>query len=298
LNVSPVLRTAVGTDVGALDYAVGANVTAQQPLWPGASVDWSVNAPLAASDDYERTGTFSQRRIRGGTERLAFTQTARVPLEWWVRPADHRRWGAGALTAQLTVGRIGTFYDGGLAALRWEPGEGLHRLSAETGVLRNNAYDNGRGPLGTLRRAAPLLVSHRYSFIGTRTDLETTVGRFMNNDQGVQFMVRQWFADVSVAAFYRRSGFSGQPDRQFAGVELSLPIGPRRDWRPAEYLQVGGAQRFSHSIQTVIRETRNPLVTGHGVMPPTPGLNATFNSDRSGLAYFEDNLRRIRDAAR
>ena len=38
--------------------------------------------------------------------------------------------------------------------------------------------------------------------------------------------------------------------------------------------------------------------TGLGTMPPAPSLDETFNSDRSGLVYFEDNIHRIRDAAR
>ena len=149
LNISPVLRTNVGTEVGAVDYALGANVNAQLPLWAGASVDWGVNIPIARSDDYEPSGVFGNRRIRSGTERLAFTQTARVPLERWLAPSQGLRPGVGALTAQATVGRIGTFYDGALGALRWEPGEGRHRLSAQAGAFRNNEYDNGFGPLGT-----------------------------------------------------------------------------------------------------------------------------------------------------
>ncbi|WBY02072.1 YjbH domain-containing protein [Ramlibacter tataouinensis] len=298
VSVSPVLRTTVGTEVGALDYQVGANVNALLPLWPGASVDWGVNIPLAHSDDFEARGVFANRRIPSGTERLAFTQTARIPLERWLAAGEQRRWGGGALTAQATVGRIGSFYDGALGALRWEPGEGRHRLGAEAGLFRNNAFDNGRGPLGTLRRAAPVLGSYRYSFMPTRTDLEATAGRFMNNDRGFQVGLRQWFADTAVSIYYRRTSFPGQSLRQMVGITLSLPIGPRRDWQPIPHVQVGGTPRFTHRVETVIRDKANPLSFGHGMHPPTSGLDAVFNSDRASLVYFEDNMRRIRDAAR
>ena len=150
-----------------------------------------------------------------------------------------------------------------------------------------------------MRTAKPVLASYRYSVMATRTDLEATGGQFMNNDRGVQLGMRQWFSDVSVGVYYKRTTTEGNPARQLVGVELSLPIGPRRDWQALPHLQVGGTPRFAHAIETSIREGRgNPLRLGRGVRPPTPDLDAVFNADRSSLAYFEDNLRRIRDAAR
>ncbi len=300
VRVSPVLRTTVGTEVGAFDYAVGANVAAQLPLWAGASVDAGVNLPIAESDDFERGRVFFNRRIASGLERLSFTQTLRVPLERVMSPGQGLRWNPSALTAQATVGRIGSYYDGALGELRWEPGEGRHRFSAQAGAFRNNEFEGGRGPLGSLRRANPLLASYRYSVMATRTDLEATAGQFLHNDRGLQFGLKQWFADTSVSVYYRRSAFEGQRTRQVAGITLSLPIGPRRDWNPVPHVQVGGTPRFSHSVETTVREPSggNPQAFGTGLRPPVAGLNDTFNSDRSGLAYFEDNTRRIRDAAR
>ena len=84
-----------------------------------------------------------------------------------------------------------------------------------------------------------------------------------------------------------------------ARIELSVPIGPRREMAPAWHVQVTGTPRFTHGVETTLREGRgNPVRTGLGTMPPAPSLDETFNSDRSGLVYFEDNIRRIRDAAR
>ncbi|MFL6667755.1 MAG: hypothetical protein ACJ8J3_11390, partial [Burkholderia ambifaria] len=71
-----------------------------------------------------------------------------------------------------------------------------------------------------------------------------------------------------------------------------------QDWRPASHVQVGGSDRFAHSVETVIRERTNALRLGRGMQAPTPDLNTVNNLDRSGLAYFEDNLPRIREAAR
>ncbi len=300
--VSPVLRTNVGTEVGALDYSAGANIGLQLPLWAGASVEWRHNVPLANSSDYEPNGVFGARRIRSETERLALTQTVRVPLERWLGNGDDvkaRRWGLAGVTAQASVGRFGSSFDGVHGALRWEPGEGRHRVSAETGWLRNDRHSASVTQFGP-RTAKPFLASYRYNVTATRTYLEATAGQFLHNDRGFQLGMRQWFSDVAVGAYYRRSSFEGAPTRQFVGLELSLPIGPRRDVALGRHVQVTGTPRFSHAVESLVRDpdSNNRVRPGFGLVPPVPALEATFNSDRAGLVYFEDNIRRIRDAAR
>ncbi|HWI83889.1 YjbH domain-containing protein [Ramlibacter sp.] len=302
VSISPVLRTNVGTEVGALDYSAGVNVGLQLPLWRGASVEWRRNVPLANSSDYEPNGVFGARRVRSETERVALVQTVRLPVERWLAPGDDLkalRWGLAAVTAQATIGRVGSNFDGMHGALRWEPGEGRHRASAEAGYFRNASFDGSISSAGP-RRAKPLLASYRYSVTPTRTYLEATAGQFMYNDRGFQLGMRQWFSDVSVAAYYRRSNFQGGATRQFIGLELSLPIGPRRDVAPARHLQVGGTTRFSHAVETLVRDPNgnNAVRPGYGLPVPAPSPEATFNTDRAGLLYFEDNIRRIRDAAR
>jgi len=301
LRLSPVLRTEEGTEFGVLDYSAGVNVGLELPLWRGASVEWRRNVPLAASVDFERGGVFGQRRVKSETERLALTQTLRLPLEAWLAPGDDakaRRWGLAGVTAQATVGRVGGHFDGALGSVRWEPGEGRHRVTAQAGWFRHANFGatlDAPGP----RRATPVLASYRYNVTATRTFLEATAGQFFGNDRGIQLGMRQWFSDVAVGVYYRRTSVENSPARHMARVELSLPIGPRRDMVPAWNVQVTGTPRFTHGAETTLLETgSNPIRSGLGAMPPTPALDDTFNSDRSGLVYFEDNIRRIRDAAR
>lgn len=299
LGVSPVLRTTVGTEFGAVDYSTGVSAALVQPLWAGASAEWRVQRELARSGDFMAAGIFHNRRVVNGTDRLVLTQTWRLPLER-LAGGDAlavRRHGLAAVTGQASVGRIGGQFDGALGSLRWEPGEGAHRLTLHAGTFRNSRFGTP-GSVGP-RRATPLLADYRYNVSPTRTYLEATAGRFMYNDLGFQLGLRQWFSDVSVGLFYRRTRFESAPARQFAGIEVTFPIGPRRDMNP-HLLQVTGTPRFSHSLATVIRDpaNQNPVALGYGVLPPAPSVEGTFNSDRAGLRYFEDNVRRIRDAAR
>jgi hypothetical protein len=299
LSVSPILRSNVGTEVGALDYSLGANVALRLPLWAGASVDVSRDVPVASSTAYRSAGVFETQRVRSRTNRLALTQTMRLPLERWLAPGDDAkamRWGLTAVTGQASVGRVGNGFDGIDGQIRWEPGEGRHRVSADAGWFRNSNFDPTVSILGP-RNARPLLASYRYNVTATRTYLEATGGQFLYNDRGFQLGLRQWFSDVAVSAYYRRTTFQGAPARQFVGIEFSIPIGPRRDVAVGSHLLVGGT-RFSHAIETLVRGGKNAVRPGFGLTSPAPSLDDSSNSDRTGLAYFGDNLRRIRDAAR
>jgi hypothetical protein len=300
LSVSPILRTNVGTEVGALDYSLGSNIALRLPLWAGASIDVSRDVPVASSTAYRSTGVFEPQRVRSRTNRLALTQTMRLPLERWLAPGDDAkamRWGLSAVTGQATVGRVGNGFDGIDGQIRWEPGEGRHRVSADAGWFRNSNFDPIVSIMGP-RHAKPLLASYRYNVTATRTYLEATGGQFLYNDRGFQLGLRQWFSDVAVSAYYRRTTFQGAPARQFVGIEFSIPIGPRRDVALGSHLLVGGTPRFSHAIETLVRGGNNAVRPGFGLTSPALSLDETFNSDRAGLVYFEDNIRRIRDAAR
>jgi hypothetical protein len=300
LSVSPILRSNVGTEVGALDYSLGANVALRLPLWAGASIDVSRDVPVASSTAYRSAGVFEPQRVRSRTNRLALTQTMRLPLERWLAPGDDAkamRWGLSAVTGQASVGRLGNGFDGIDGQIRWEPGEGRHRISADAGWFRNSNFDPIVSILGP-RHAKPLLASYRYNVTATRTYLEATGGQFLYNDRGFQLGLRQWFSDVAVSAYYRRTTFQGAPARQFVGIEFSIPIGPRRDIALGRHVEVGGTPRFAHSVETLVRGGNNAVRPGFGLLTPAPPIDETLNSDRSGLVYFEDNIRRIRDAAR
>jgi len=288
LTLSPVLRTSIGTELGALDYAMGINVGLQIPLWTGAIAELRQDVPVSRSEDYQPGRIFAHRRIRSGVERAALTQTLRLPAGWS---------GLTGLNAQASVGRFGMDYDGITGALRWEPGEGRHRVTVQTGWFRNSnpGLDGNLGP----RNSYPTLASYRYNVAATRTYLEATGGQFMNNDRGLQLGLRQWFSDVSMQAYYKRTKNDTTPTRQIVGLEVTVPIGPRRDTVALGPLRLTGTPRFSHAVETSIRDgATNPIRPGVATIPPTPQLDSTFNSDRASLLYFEDNMRRIRDAAR
>ena len=193
-------------------------------------------------------------------------------------------------------------YDGAYGQLRWEPGEGRHRFGLEGGYFKHK--DKVIGPVyGPTfvepRTSRPALGSYRYQHLPTETHFEVTAGRFISHDAGVQLVLRQWFDDTAVALFFKRTRFDYQAEEaSFVGLELTFPLGPRKDMSPGSLVQVRGTSRWGYGVQTLTGGEDNRITTGHAVRPGVDALNGTFNSDRSGLGYFVSNINRIRDAAR
>ena len=298
LALEPVLRSAVATEYGVFDYSLGLRATVQQPLWRGAWAEVSHVAPLHASSDYRGDGVFAPSRWASVTDRALLHQVWRVPVErlWGAdtRPAASR-WGANAVTAHVAAGRINDTYHGAYGELRWEPGQGRHRFAVEGGRFeRTTEFDRVLPP-----HSRTLIGSYRYAFAPTHTYLEASAGQYLYNDTGVRVGIKQWFHDVAVSLYVRRSKFDWERSgRTYAGIEISIPLTPRQDMSPsATPVQVTGSPRWRYGVETVVRQNPNFVNTSQGVTPGLATLDRTFNSDRAGTVYFEENLPRIRSAA-
>lgn len=297
LILQPVLQSTLATEYGVFDASTGLRATVQQPLWKGAYAEVSHVAPVHDTANFKDQGVFAPNRIVSVTDRVLLHQIVRVPLDRWLGQdgTQASTWGTHAVTAHVAAGGFDANYRGAYGELRWEPGEGRHRFGVEGGRFeRTSDYDRNL-PL----ESRTLLGNYRYAYTPTRTYFEVTAGRFLYNDNGVKFGIKQWFDDVAVSLYLRRTKFDFERSaRSMAGIEVSIPLTPRKDMTPTNHIQVTGTARWSYAVETVIREGSNPLSTNQGVLPRGGALDRTFNSDRAGLAYFEDSMPRIRSAAR
>lgn len=296
--LQPVLRSAVATEYGVFDHSLALRAMLQQPLWSGAWAEVAGNTPIHDSDDYKQGKVFGRSRFVSQTDRYMVHQMFRLPVEHLFGKDNAQTaalWGANALTGHVAAGRIDANYRGAYGEVRWEPGEGRHRLHAEAGRFERIQFYDANLPV----HSRTALASYRYAYTPTRTYAEVTAGQFLYNDRGVRFGIKQWFDDVAITLYVRRTKFEwAAASRTSAGIELSIPLTPRKDMSPTYPVQVTGNPRWSYGIETVIREGSNVLSTNQGVGANVSMLDRTFNFDRSGLVYFEDNMSRVRSAAR
>jgi hypothetical protein len=277
VTIGPGLRSGVATEYGVFDYSLAAEVSVEVPLWKGASIEARRSFPLSHSSDYDDGAVFGTDRHKTVTDRVLLHQAIAL--------------GHG-VTTRAAIGRIFDDWRGGLGEIRWEPGDGRHRIGASAAQFRNG---------GSLRDgfvAEPRLVSYRYLVGSLDWALELTAGRFFLNDTGWTVTSRHWFGDVAVAASLRSSQHRGLPDPEhFAGLQIELPLTPRRELG-TRWIQVQGADRWAYGVDTVVGNSHNRLTGGYGIVPPVPnGLDAIHNYDRAASVYARGHWARIRSAA-
>ncbi len=277
LTIGPGLRSGVATEYGVFDYSLAAEVSVEVPLWTGASIEARRSFPISHSSDYDDGAVFGGDRHKTVTDRVLLHQAIAL--------------GHG-VTTRAAVGRIFDDWRGGLGEVRWEPGDGRHRVGASAGQFRN------RGSFREGFLAEPRLVSYRYLVGSLDWALELTAGRFFLNDTGWTATSRHWFGDIAVAASLRSTQHRGLPaPERFAGLQIELPLTPRRDLG-ARWIQVQGADRWAYGVESLVGNSHNRLTGGYGIVPPVPnGLDAIHNYDRAASVYARGHWVRIRSAA-
>ena len=285
--ITPAMDSRVGTEYGTFDSTWGVNFTWQTPLWKGATADVAYVKAVGHSNDYAPGGIFSDFRIDSLLHRVMVHQAVALPL---------------GLSARVAYGRLAQVLEGHHSELRWESPEGLHRFTYESSQFSHRYVDFKKEfNMATYRYAIPRLGS----------TLELKSGTFWHGDKGQMVVSRHWFGDTSLSVFLRRSQFPvgapavfspyGSVPVTSAGVELSIPLTPRREVQ-AEWLQPRGDDRFSYGLQSVIRaKNKTNYVTPYfGVFSPVPlGLDGVvYNFDRGSQTYLMANLARVRQAWR
>ncbi|NBP46082.1 MAG: hypothetical protein EBU72_12875 [Betaproteobacteria bacterium] len=285
-RVTPALDYRVGTEYGSLDATVGANLVAQVSPWRGAHLDVAHLIPMYDSDDYRAGAYFSEFRILRRTHRILLHQSVDL---------------GSSFTARAAVGRVGTIFEGGMGELRWQPGDGRHRMGYQWA-----RFDNTLGGLGKQTSMA----NYRYWFSPLQTAIELSAGQFWNTDRGWSAAVRHWFDDVSVTTYYRESRFApqaaalspyGTQNVKALGIEFTFPLTPRREWSGDRW-RFGFSDRMGLGLETAVKmpDNTNYLIPYHGRFPPVPmSLNGVaYNFDRMSRSYLQENTHLIRRAYR
>lgn len=270
LELGPVITYAVATEVGLFDYSLGVQASTYVPLWRGAEVYTQHVGRAANSFNYEPGQTFNNSLLREGLKTAALQQTL------WLAPG---------LLASVGAGRYQFDRDGVQGQLNWQiPGRD------DVVRLRGAAYRadtfNSQQNVGS--------VSYRW-VPQASTWLEVGAQQYSDGTQGPSVVFTRWFGDVSVNVFYRRGGVS-----QFAGVELSFPLAPRKGMGPSP-IQLAGVSQFQTGIRTRITDsnTNANLVQFDAVRDLALDYNLErrqFNAGRAGAQYVNNQLERVREA--
>jgi hypothetical protein len=272
LVAEPVLRSFVATEYGLIDYALGARLRLTAPLSRGFLVHLGGQLPLVRSDDFEPGENFHATGVEAGLD-LALAQFAHKmgPQTTWL-------WSAG----RSQVYRV----DLNTVALEqlWSSLDGRHRLRSK---LMSQHFSGG----------ARNVALAGYTWFDPERDYEValTGGRFYSGDSGVRLELNRWFGDTLCGLFFK----AASRDDQAIGLQITLPLTPRRDAAPRA-LQLKGSRRWGHGVASTLNasDERNPLrpLLLHEPMLDLDLRRDFSDSGRLGEAYLRDELPRLREA--
>jgi hypothetical protein len=161
-------------------------------------------------------------------------------------------------------------------------------------LLRARAAAYNQEPGGLIGQERTLAASYRHALSPTMS-VEAGWQKFGDASYGPTVEWTRWFGDVSVQLFYRRGG-----DRQFAGLQLSLPLTPRKGMAPGPVV-FSGASQYAQSIRTRITtasESAN-LVQPSAVRDLSLESSMDvdqLNAGRMSQGYLASQVHRMREA--
>lgn len=223
VGLKPLLNYTLGTEYGAFDYSLAVQARGTVNLWRGAVVYADVVQRVTSSVNMDPGHIFASSRHRNGLQTVALQQSL------WVGPSIFTSVGAG----QYNHDDWGVEGES-ILFLPWN----ADTLHAKGRYMRHQA--------DVLPRIEEAYAgSYRYRF-NANTWIEAGYQQYTDRSTGPSLAFTRWFGDVAVQVFARKGG-----KNTFAGLEVSLPLGPRQAMG-AGPVQVTGAPRYAQSIRTLL----------------------------------------------
>ena len=272
VELKPLLNYTLGTEYGAFDYSLAAQVRSTASLWKGAEVYADVVQRAAHSDNMEPGRIFASSLHRNGLKTVALQQS------FWLGPRWFTSVGAGKYN-----------HDD-----RGAEGESIVFLpwNEDTLHLKGSHMRHQADVLPNFEEA--VAASYRWKF-NTHTWVEAGYQRYTDRSTGPALTFTRWFGDVAVQLFARRGG-----NNSFVGLELSLPLAPRQGMA-AGPLQITGTPRYAQSIRTRLTNASNSgnFVDNAAVRPVDLSYKPEvelLNSGRITPADIRGQVQRMRES--
>lgn len=284
IEIGPLLRQRVGTEVGLYDASVGLDLAWELALGRGWLWQGEYTVPVANTTNFERGMVFGNYRIQNQLESSHLAYQQRLGPRTW---------------AQASVGYLQHNDYGGQLEMAWLSPSGNLRLSG-LGAYYRGSDTSGSSLQGITHPMA--LASARWSVIDGRWFVEAQAGQFYNQDRGFKLASHHWYGDHRLSLLYRNTASDSAyalPRTQFAGFQITIPLGGRtsKEIGPAT---VRGSDQWVWGLESKVRSDDNIITAGYGVAPIVRhGLvNDTLDFDRAGLGDMQANIYRVRAVLR
>ncbi|MDC0435177.1 hypothetical protein OAM69_06000 [bacterium] len=226
-SLEPQLVSAIGTEVGLVDFSLAARVGVAIPLWRGAKAVAKYVVPLAESDNFDTGGVFERSAFKSTLERVLLVQYF---------PLFNR------VHTQVELGKIdirGFNYTAAKVQGTWESRKLPIRLHATAGQYRLDDANVTRNVVtGTVA----------YTSLALDSVFSATYGQFFFRETAIRLNATRRFGNIYATAFLKIIS----DDDLAGGLQFSAPIGPRKGWQWSRFTFTG-TSRWFQALQTTIK---------------------------------------------
>ncbi|HJW57952.1 MAG TPA: YjbH domain-containing protein [Burkholderiaceae bacterium] len=272
IQLEPLLKSFVGTEVGVYDYSLAASARTIVPLWKGAEGVATYVENISDSSNV-RNGPFNYASLRSGLK------TATLNQSFWI---------TNRLLNTVSVGKYLYNYTGMQdEATFFVPGREDQVRLAYTRLKYSDAFQKT-----TLVNSGAF---YRWNYQPLNLWVEAGYSQYAQKDRGPSVSVSRWFGDIQAQAYIRRSD-----QATFAGFQLAFPLTPRQGMRPG-LTHIEGASQFAYGLETRIASSGECNCITRDVAQEIPieysARNFLLNRGRVGKNYLVSQLPRMREAA-
>ena len=282
LEISPIIKTFVGTDIAAFDYMLWLRGNLYMNLYKG--IDFSIVGDLALShsDNLDPdNGVFRYAYNDSHIESVMLHNTDNI-------------------LGSLNTLSLGIFEENFAGAMdQWIYNYENHTFKIKLGYFEQFQDGNPYQEYYEGKIEKRELYLAKYSYLFEEYDLlgEVRAGQYWNQDRGFDVNAKRYFGDVAVSLVYKynenNNGFFSEQTNHYVGIGIELPLTPKHT--PIyKYGQIKGTNAFSYTQSTTIKrdDGTNTIVSGGGLDPKVAfeSENYFLNRNRLQLGYVQEHL--------
>lgn len=272
LELSPGVITAVGTEVGVLDYLVSLQSNVYVPLYDGLIASAMYEVPLFHSNDFDEGEVYHkiyEDRIDKGLVNFGLHQTLHYDT----------------LFNTTSIGQFNSDFFGVMNQTYFSSDSGEHAMKMRLGGFENKDGEQRDVYLG----------SYRYFYAPLDMFTELTYGKYWNQDNGITLTLKRFFGDTATSFYLKDMGYN-----KYAGINVSFPLTFKKLYKASTLGQVKGKKDFSYGLKTTVNldDGSNQLKPSGGIIPKTEfELDSYYlNRDRLNASYIKEHIDRMREA--
>jgi len=282
IELSWLLKTMVGTEVGVFDYQLLLGATGKWNLWEGVDFTVRYDIPLSYSSEFDssKLGVFSYLYNKGGINSTMLHCTYAFETT--------------PLVTTMSAGLYQYEYLGVANQLTY--------LKPDYTVALKMGYFEHQGTYEHPDKQEDkkfALAKFTYKYEPLSTHLSFQAGRYWNQDNGFDIELRRYFGDISVSLKYlystQNNSYSwAESSNKYVGLYMEIPLDFRHSKTDWKELQIEGDRAWEHGLRSTVSrdDGTNTITPGSGVEPrfDIEHYRDMFNRDRVNPAYLNSYL--------